>query len=406
MICIFFLFLGMKMNSEKDLGCPNCLISFDNKADLSSHLCVQIKTEANDLKDQKQTYGSDVDLDNLDKSMLDQKEDLIHDDSFLELSEEFIFTILRQVDDLCENIQNGDPDLKRTLEVNQNLNNAVGCYRAKLLELKALDDSEYLIDGKVLKTEDPLTDFDNIDSEYVPLKKKKKNKIKAGGIKNDENLGKTRKRKRNTGQPVGRPKKEKHGNTFSDVELFSYVGVDDTIKIGEPGRLYCRFCNQFHAWRTSLFVHLNTMHYSEIKEDKSTNQNSDQTEEKKDCGGSERKMCKNLYGSKRLELWCLKCNDIRIQQSKKPWVPPPDYVKKRKILEFKVCIECGKSVKNMTSHVQFSHKKERQICVHCGKEKQSLHSMARANLNKSKKVSTFNTTASKYIPKRPRICIN
>jgi len=145
------------MNSEKDLGCPNCLISFDNKADLSSHLCVQIKTEANDLKDQKQTYGSDVDLDNLDKSMLDQKEDLIHDDSFLELSEEFIFTILRQVDDLCENIQNGDPDLKRTLEVNQNLNNAVGCYRAKLLELKALDNTPSPRVTRIHVTRFPLT---------------------------------------------------------------------------------------------------------------------------------------------------------------------------------------------------------------------------------------------------------
>ena len=34
------------------------------------------------------------------------------------------------------------------------------------------------------------------------------------------------------------------------------------------------------------------------------------------------------------------------------------------------------------------------------------HSMARDNLNKSKKVLTFTTTASKYITKRPRICIN
>ena len=34
------------------------------------------------------------------------------------------------------------------------------------------------------------------------------------------------------------------------------------------------------------------------------------------------------------------------------------------------------------------------------------HSMAGANLNKSKKVLTSTTTASKYIPKRPRICIN
>ena len=34
------------------------------------------------------------------------------------------------------------------------------------------------------------------------------------------------------------------------------------------------------------------------------------------------------------------------------------------------------------------------------------HSMARANLNESKKVLTCTTTASKYIPMRPRICIN
>ena len=32
--------------------------------------------------------------------------------------------------------------------------------------------------------------------------------------------------------------------------------------------------------------------------------------------------------------------------------------------------------------------------------------MARANLNKSKKVLTFTTIASKYMHKRPRICIN
>jgi hypothetical protein len=34
------------------------------------------------------------------------------------------------------------------------------------------------------------------------------------------------------------------------------------------------------------------------------------------------------------------------------------------------------------------------------------HNMARANRNKSKKVLTSTTTASKYMPKRPIICIN
>jgi hypothetical protein len=34
------------------------------------------------------------------------------------------------------------------------------------------------------------------------------------------------------------------------------------------------------------------------------------------------------------------------------------------------------------------------------------HSMARANLNKGEELVTNTTAASKYIPKRPRICIN
>ena len=35
-----------------------------------------------------------------------------------------------------------------------------------------------------------------------------------------------------------------------------------------------------------------------------------------------------------------------------------------------------------------------------------LHGMAIANLNKSEELVTNTTAASKYMPKRPRICIN
>ena len=48
------------------------------------------------------------------------------------MSEEFLIFILKQVDDLCENIKTGDPDINRRLEVNQKLNNAVAFYRSKL----------------------------------------------------------------------------------------------------------------------------------------------------------------------------------------------------------------------------------------------------------------------------------
>ena len=57
-----------------------------------------------------------------------EKNDLI-DSSNLELSEQFAAFILSQVDELCEIIKNGDPDLKRTMDVNQKLNDAVDCYR-------------------------------------------------------------------------------------------------------------------------------------------------------------------------------------------------------------------------------------------------------------------------------------
>ena len=58
------------------------------------------------------------------------------DSAFLDISEEFLTKILKQVDELCNEIQIGDPDFKRTIDVNQNLNNAVNCYRLKLMEYK------------------------------------------------------------------------------------------------------------------------------------------------------------------------------------------------------------------------------------------------------------------------------
>ena len=47
----------------------------------------------------------------------------------LELSEQFIHYIIEQVNALCENITNGDPNIARTTEVNQKINEAVDCYR-------------------------------------------------------------------------------------------------------------------------------------------------------------------------------------------------------------------------------------------------------------------------------------
>ena len=60
------------------------------------------------------------------------------------LSEEFIMLILQQVDDLCENIKNGDQNIDRTLKVSKNLNDAVNCYRNKIEPIKPIiDQSKY-----------------------------------------------------------------------------------------------------------------------------------------------------------------------------------------------------------------------------------------------------------------------
>ena len=106
------------------------------------------------------------------------------DNSDLELSEEFITLILKQVDDLCENIKNGDPNINRTSEVNQNLNNAVHCYsnyyrryinkisvnKEKLIKS---EDQEYYDESEVnLKSEYKEVQYDNKNEKKVGQKRK------------------------------------------------------------------------------------------------------------------------------------------------------------------------------------------------------------------------------------------
>jgi hypothetical protein len=56
----------------------------------------------------------------------------LDNDFKFEISEEFLSKILKAVDELCDDIKNGDPDIERMLQVNLNLNNAVSCYKSML----------------------------------------------------------------------------------------------------------------------------------------------------------------------------------------------------------------------------------------------------------------------------------
>ena len=103
-------------NPGDNLVCKSCQLTFSTDVDFDLHACLEIKQETQDC---------------------DQ-----------ELSEEFLSTIIQYVDDLCNIIRNGDSNLKRTIEVNKNLNKAVSCYRNELNTLD-LKDKEYHIDHAI-----------------------------------------------------------------------------------------------------------------------------------------------------------------------------------------------------------------------------------------------------------------
>ena len=144
------------MDSENIHCCQLCHSEFEAEDDLSLHKCIEIKQEFQDSKV-------------LDIYDVGQKGDL-------ELSEEFLSSIIKQVEDLCDSIQEGDPIVERAISVNQQLIDAVSSYRNQLI----------LIDSKHVEMgQDIWDDFDNLmesdkndsDTEYKP-------KIKNNGKKN------------------------------------------------------------------------------------------------------------------------------------------------------------------------------------------------------------------------------
>jgi hypothetical protein len=89
-----------------------------------------------------------------------QDEEQIKDGLNFEVSEQFISFIIQQVDELCEYIKTGDPDTKRTREVNLKLNNAVDCYIIKL-------DSEIQFSVEYENVEPENVEPDDVEPEKV-----------------------------------------------------------------------------------------------------------------------------------------------------------------------------------------------------------------------------------------------
>ena len=102
------------MSSKEVSFCKLCNMSFYSEEEFSLHSCIEIKQEIQDLKG----YQSDLDL-----------------------SEEFISVIRKQVDVLCYIINNGDSNLKRTQKVNESLNNAITCYKIHANTKELIEDN-------------------------------------------------------------------------------------------------------------------------------------------------------------------------------------------------------------------------------------------------------------------------
>merc|ERR1712129_88226 len=116
----------------------------------------KFKDDINKKKRNLKNDGSEVILKVETNEFQDEKQN----NPNLELSEQFIVYILKQVDELCENIENGDPDTKRSREINQNLNNSVNPYRNILNFGKEMFvQSEYYDDIGVESNEFDTKDF-------------------------------------------------------------------------------------------------------------------------------------------------------------------------------------------------------------------------------------------------------
>ena len=113
----------------------------------------------------------------VDLSYVDPFFHKMENESDLDLSEEFLSAIIKCVEDLSILITNGDPNIERTIEVNQNLNNAVNCYR-EILNERA--ESKY---QEQFRYEEDANLNPDSESEWLPKKKSKKKETLNGKTK-------------------------------------------------------------------------------------------------------------------------------------------------------------------------------------------------------------------------------
>ena len=128
----------------KDYGNVGVVKAHNNFNDISNDISKDISNGiSNDISDDiSNVISNDIsdDITNeisngISNDFINYEPEIMDIESKLDISEEFLSKILKTVDELCDDIKDGDPDFERMLGVNLNLNNAVSCYK-KILSLK------------------------------------------------------------------------------------------------------------------------------------------------------------------------------------------------------------------------------------------------------------------------------
>ena len=309
------------------------------------------KMKSHMIKKEKPKYKFDEEPNILEE----EKNTKICEGMNLDLTEEFITFILQQVDELCENIKNGDPDNERTLEVNQNLNNAVSCYRGKLdLEKQIMfiqQDNEDVADidyypeipkekgksdgdiyykpkignkakkkkvtkvtkskvsrAKKLTKNTGLKDIDQQDPIEIFSESSNKNKkYKVVYIKSDNNAPKEKPIPTKDYSYCLELMKEATDNPKNEQLEFKNEILFEFMDLRENDILHCSLCNKTKPLKlkSNMFRHLKLVHKNELKA-----KSEESIEQKFDC---EKGICLKLYGPYHRKLWCLKCTEARVE---------------------------------------------------------------------------------------------
>ena len=336
----------------------------------------------------------DEDFKVLEENYFESKGQFQFDESSnLELSEEFIALILNTVDELCENIKIGDPDIQRTLEVNKNLNDAVSCYRNKL-------DTKKQIKTKSKHHEDYEYEEANSESDDNPdpASKKPKGKKRLGRptkpkcdkqfefIRNQcgshsitamslmLHMNTVSIKARMSKEGIDFSKKPKHDCPGIQCEDCYFCQMKKDNENVNPSMLFpfvkynkdqenrkafqCTICSFNGKDRSCMFTHIASIHKNEIYAEASNNL---KLEERYDCGEG---TCKKMYyKAEEKKYWCKKC--FRISQITKTEKPKPE--KKPRGIKRQLCPECGASTTQLRTHID-RHHGEKHTCSYCGQE--------------------------------------